>query len=92
MWDEVLTHHSPVWREIESQSETYTTRIDYPKNSLSPWITWPTLHRGIDPADHGARFLGQPLGTCNGEPLCHEDETVHIYTFRRLADLRRYLT
>ncbi|MDG2385075.1 MAG: hypothetical protein P8N76_25615 [Pirellulaceae bacterium] len=69
MWDEVLTHHSPIWREIESQSETYTTRIDYPKNSLSPWITWPTLHRGIEPADHGARFLGQPLGTCNGEPL-----------------------
>lgn len=30
-----------------------------PDASLSPWITWPTLHRGS--ADHGIRHFGQDL-------------------------------
>ena len=23
---------------------------------LSPWITWPTMHRGVSNVDHGAKF------------------------------------
>lgn len=28
---------------------------------LSPWITWPTLHRGVPGSKHGIRALGQPV-------------------------------
>ncbi len=69
IWDEVLALHSSIWSEVESLSETFTTHVDYPKNNLSPWITWPTLHRGLHPDDHGSRFLGQPPETIRGEPI-----------------------
>ena len=32
---------------------------------LSPWITWPTLHRGVTHERHGIGHLGQPLGEIN---------------------------
>src|SRR5438309_12121369 len=28
---------------------------------LSPWITWPTLHRGVSSAEHGIAALGQDV-------------------------------
>jgi hypothetical protein len=28
---------------------------------LDPWISWPTLHRGVIDEQHGIRHLGQPL-------------------------------
>ncbi|WP_437286560.1 hypothetical protein [Sorangium sp. So ce406] len=36
-------------------------RTQAPDSILSPWITWPTLHRGVDDALHGLRFFGQDL-------------------------------
>ncbi|WP_438016028.1 hypothetical protein WMF18_35070 [Sorangium sp. So ce315] len=36
-------------------------RTQAPDSVLSPWITWPTLHRGVDDALHGLRFFGQDL-------------------------------
>lgn len=36
---------------------------------LSPWVTWPTLHRGINSNEHGIRFLGQDPNTFKGKPI-----------------------
>jgi hypothetical protein len=35
------------------------------QGSLSPWITWPTLHRGVPNTLHGLTALGQPLAEVN---------------------------
>lgn len=32
---------------------------------LSPWITWPTLHRGVSSAEHHIVALGQDVGEVN---------------------------
>ena len=32
---------------------------------LSPWITWPTLHRGVDNSQHGIKSLGHDLFYAN---------------------------
>ena len=29
--------------------------------ALSPWITWPTLHRGVNNESHGLLYFGQDL-------------------------------
>ena len=34
---------------------------------LSPWVTWPTLHRGISNFDHKISDLGQDLTLINRE-------------------------
>lgn len=34
---------------------------------LSPWITWPTVHRGVSDAVHGIRHLGQPTTVADAE-------------------------
>ncbi len=33
---------------------------------LSPWITWPTLHRGVPSTDHHIVALGQDVGEVDG--------------------------
>lgn len=44
-----------------------TTRaVDPPP--LHPWVTWPTLHRGVPAAVHGLRMPGQPLPTADAHP------------------------
>lgn len=40
-----------------SQWETFTPD----EGHLSPWITWPTLHRGVPSAKHQIRALGQDV-------------------------------
>ena len=35
--------------------------------SLSPWITWPTMHRGVSNIDHEISELGQTLTKVNSE-------------------------
>ena len=36
---------------------------------LSPWVTWPTLHRGMNNENHGIRNLGQDPLTFAGSPI-----------------------
>lgn len=43
---------------LVSESAAYTT-ITPDEGELSPWITWPTLHRGVDSSIHGLKFLNQ---------------------------------
>jgi hypothetical protein len=37
------------------------TTVTPDQGHLSPWITWPTLHRGVSSADHGIGALGQDV-------------------------------
>jgi hypothetical protein len=39
---------------------------------LSPWCTWPTIHRGLSKAEHGIYNLGQDPATFRGVPLWEE--------------------
>lgn len=36
---------------------------------LSPWVTWPTFHRGLESTEHNIRFLGQDIATFKGKPI-----------------------
>ena len=39
---------------------------------LSPWITWPTFHRGMTKEKHGIENLGQDPATFKGTPIWKE--------------------
>lgn len=45
---------------------------------LSPWVTWPTLHRGIPNFKHGIKNLGQDPITFNGVPIWEEFRNVGL--------------
>lgn len=36
---------------------------------LSPWVTWPTFHRGLESTEHNIKFLGQDITTFKGRPI-----------------------
>jgi hypothetical protein len=58
-------------REFFSRAQTYTTMSD-DEGELSPWITWPSLHRGINNTQHGIKNLGQDVATFRGTPIWQE--------------------
>jgi hypothetical protein len=39
---------------------------------LSPWCTWPTLHRGLPKEKHGVHYLGQDPATYKGTAIWDE--------------------
>lgn len=43
------------------------TTVTPDKGHLSPWITWPTLHRGVSSADHKIAALGQDVTDADGK-------------------------
>jgi hypothetical protein len=58
----------PHIRAIFSGSHHFTSRaVD--TGELSPWVTWPTLHRGMNNEQHGIRNLGQDPSTFKGKPI-----------------------
>lgn len=62
------------WKHVErffSRARTYTT-ISHDVGELSPWITWPSLHRGMNNTEHNIRYLGQDVATFRGVPLWEE--------------------
>ena len=50
-------------RNNSSLFQTHTADV----GSLSPWITWPTMHRGVSNIDHEISDLGQNLNHVNKE-------------------------
>lgn len=52
-------------------SKTYTT-VAVDSGELSPWVTWPTLHRGMSNDKHGILNLGQDPATFGGKPIWKE--------------------
>ena len=50
-------------RKHSNLFETVTADV----GGLSPWITWPTMHRGVSNVDHEISELGQTLTKVNAE-------------------------
>ena len=62
----------PAIKEFFSKSSTYTTlTVDKP-GMLDPWVTWPSLHRGMDNTTHNVKNLGQDPATFRGTPIWEE--------------------
>jgi hypothetical protein len=49
---------------LRSSGRLFET-ISHDEGSLSPWITWPTMHRGVNNCLHGICELGQTLNVVN---------------------------
>ncbi len=61
----------PHLREFLAGSHQLTT-MAVDTGELSPWVTWPTLHRGMNNELHGIRNLGQDPRTFHGTPVWEE--------------------
>ena len=48
------------------------TSYCHDEGELSPWVSWPTLHRGMTNTSHGVLNLGQDPQTFKGTPLWKE--------------------
>jgi len=44
---------------------SYWTTVTPDQGHLSPWITWPTLHRGVSSAEHKIGALGQDVAAAD---------------------------
>lgn len=51
---------------LRRRSRAYETFTE-DSGHLSPWVTWPTLHRGVTNLDHNISHFGQDLGPVNRE-------------------------
>ncbi len=58
----------PNIREFFSRSSHYTS-IAVDSGELSPWVTWPSMHRGMSNESHGVFNLGQDPATFKGTPI-----------------------
>ena len=45
------------------------TSVAVDSGELSPWVTWPSLHRGMSNEQHGVLDLGQDPATFQGTPI-----------------------
>lgn len=55
---------------FERSSHFTTVAVDI--GELSPWVTWPTFHRGMNNEKHGIKNLGQDPSTFKGKPVWQE--------------------
>ncbi|WP_126665607.1 hypothetical protein [Croceibacterium ferulae] len=53
--------------KIVAASRNYTT-VTTDQGELHPWVTWPTLHRGVDNTVHKIEFLNQDLTSASAYP------------------------
>jgi hypothetical protein len=61
----------PNIKRFFAQAQCFTTRaVD--TGELSPWVTWPTLHRGMNNEAPGIRSLGQNPASFLGTPIWEE--------------------
>ncbi len=61
-------HRLPNISRFLKQSHQFTT-VAVDTGELSPWVTWPTLHRGMNNEKHGIKNLGQDPATFRGRPI-----------------------
>ena len=67
----VRSRRCPSLTAFFDRAATYTS-ISADEGELSPWITWPSLHRGLNNTEHGIKNLGQDISTFRGTPLWEE--------------------
>jgi hypothetical protein len=60
-------HPQSCLAKILKLSKCYTTFTN-DVGELHPWVTWPTLHRGVDNTVHKIEFLNQDLTEANAYP------------------------
>jgi len=61
-----ISHPKSAFAKLRNQSSLFQTHTA-DVGSLSPWITWPTMHRGVSNIDHEISDLGQDLKHINKE-------------------------
>jgi hypothetical protein len=67
--DRYLGHPElPALTRFFEAAQTRTT-LSQDQGELSPWITWPSFHRGIPNTEHGIQFLGQEPASFKGQPI-----------------------
>lgn len=70
----LLDHYEACFSHIEQfldNAHQFTTlAVDI--GELSPWVTWPTFHRGVNNEQHGIKNLGQDPATFRGKPIWQE--------------------
>ena len=65
---EHFSHISPEssWALFFNKAKKFET-IAADVGHLSPWTTWPTVHRGVRDSEHEIKDFGQSLGKVNKE-------------------------
>ena len=58
-------------RSFLGRAHQFTT-VAVDTGELSPWVTWPTFHRGMNNERHGIKNLGQDPSTFGGKPIWQE--------------------
>jgi hypothetical protein len=70
----ILNHYRDRYPHIReffaSAKELTTATVD--EGELSPWVTWPTIHRGLPNTQHRSLNLGQDPTTFRGTPIWDE--------------------
>ncbi len=61
----VERHPSSNLARLVATSDAFTS-VTPDEGHLSPWITWPTLHRGVPNTVHGIGFFGQDTAPADG--------------------------
>jgi len=61
----------PNIRAFLAQASQYTS-VAGDTGELSPWVTWPSMHRGMNNEAHGVFNLGQDPATFHGVPVWQE--------------------
>ncbi len=61
----------PNLEAFSQKAATYTT-VSSDLGELSPWVTWPSFHRGMNNKAHGIKNLGQDVTTFRGVPIWDE--------------------
>lgn len=58
-------------KKLFNKAKRYSTYAT-DEGELSPWITWPSFHRGIPAKEHGISHLGQDPATFSGKAIWDE--------------------
>lgn len=61
-----ISHPKSAFAKLRNRSSLFQTHTA-DVGSLSPWITWPTMHRGVSNIDHEISDFGQDLTRVNKE-------------------------
>lgn len=85
--------------KLLSHSDQYTTEDEeIDQDKLSPWITWPTLHRGVSKKSHQILELGQVLDEPDAkyppiwELISHRNIRVGVFSSLHTSALPKSLT
>lgn len=66
--EHVKRHPDGAFAHVLEYGATFTT-VAADSGHLSPWVTWPSLHRGVANDDHGIQDLGQDVSTFRYKPI-----------------------